>query len=286
MQFEFVKMEGTANDFLVTHGVLPETVDLVAAQASSICDRRRGVGGDGIIFVLPATRPDADIRMRIFNSDGSEAEMCGNGVRCFAQYVRDHGLFADSECHVETLAGIIRTRLIEGGVRVNMGIPVLDAPAIPTTQAAGRVVAHELTIDNRAFFVTAVSMGNPHCVIHVDAITDDLVLGVGPRLETHPFFPRKTNVEFIRVMNEREIEMRVWERGCGETAACGTGACGAVAAGIVKGLHGKAVTVHLPGGDLFVEWNGGDGDSLFMTGSARTVFTGSFDSDILAGETQ
>ena len=272
----FDKMEGIGNDFIVTHDFLPDEVAAISARAAGICDRRRGIGGDGLIFILPSDR--ADFRMRIFNSDGSEAEMCGNGIRCCVEYIRRKSLSSTRELAIETLAGIIGAEFGgDGLVRVDMGPPRLEADQIPVRAAKGSVVKMPLTLDNgRTFAVTAVSMGNPHAVIYSEELTDELVLGAGPRIETDPHFPRKTNVEFIKVLSAGEIRMRVWERGCGETQACGTGACAAVVSGILNGLHGNRVTVHLPGGDLFIEWSGDPHDPVYMTGPARTVFTGEY----------
>lgn len=203
--------------------------------------------------------------------------MCGNGIRCFALYANLLKLSDLKKLTVETLAGVISTELIDNNkVTVTMGFPVLNAPAIPVAQTSGTVIMKELKIDDRTFKINAISMGNPHAVIYVsDEITDTLVLGYGPKIETHPFFPRKTNVEFIKVLSPNEIQMRVWERGCGETQACGTGACASVVSGIINGLHEKSVTVHLPGGDLFISWGGSENDSVFMTGPARVAFKGS-----------
>ena len=270
----FIKMEGLSNDFLVTHEVTPESVQFVADQTITLCDRRRGIGGDGVILVLPSSK--ADFRMRIFNSDGSEPEMCGNGIRCCALYAKTMQLSIKQTLTFETGAGLISTELLEGGlIRVNMGSPILDAPKIPTTKANCRVLMHDLQVDCNSFKITAVSMGNPHAVIYVDEITDILVHTWGKKIENHPFFPKKTNVEFIKVLSHSEIEMRVWERGCGETHACGTGACAAAVSGILNHLHGNKVTVHLLGGDLQIEWDGSDSSPVFMTGPARIAFKGS-----------
>lgn len=274
-QMNFDKMEGIGNDFVVTHDYSPDEVAEVAAKAAVICDRRRGIGGDGLIFILRSDR--ADFRMRIFNSDGSEPEMCGNGIRCCAEYIRRKSLSAAQELSIETLAGIIVVQPGENGsVRVNMGQPRLDAGQIPVTAPRGRAIMMPIVVDGCEYRFTAVSMGNPHAVVYAGELTDDLVLGVGPRIETHQFFPKRTNVEFVNVVSNSEIRMRVWERGCGETQACGTGACAAVVSGILNGLHGKRVTVHLPGGDLKIEWSGDALDPVFMTGPAKTVFSGTY----------
>ncbi len=270
----FLKMEGLGNDFIVTHEVSLPLPFRIAQQAAVLCDRRRSIGADGLILILPSIT--ADFQMRIFNSDGSEAEMCGNGIRCCAVYVKKLRLSVKRSLSFETGAGSIATELTRNGlVRVTMGRPVLSAPQIPTMKIAGTVIMEDLPVDDRLFKVTAVSMGNPHAVIYDDHLTDELVHAWGKKIEIHPFFPKKTNVEFVKVLSQNEIRMRVWERGCGETLACGTGACASVVAGIINKLHGNKVTVHLPGGDLFVEWNGKETSPVYMTGPAKIVFKGS-----------
>jgi diaminopimelate epimerase len=277
----FLKMEGLGNDFIITHEIDPGAFDptvgakkLLPTLCAELCDRRRGIGADGVILILRSAK--ADFAMRIFNSDGSEAEMCGNGIRCCALYVRTMQLSDKQPLTFETGAGPISTELLEGGlVRVNMGPPILDAPKIPTAKSSCRVIMHELQVDCNSFKVTAVSMGNPHAVIYVDEITDDLVHHWGKKIENHPFFPKKTNVEFIKVLSNNEIQMRVWERGCGETQACGTGACAAAVSGIINHLHDNRVTVHLLGGDLLIEWDGSEASPVFMTGPAKIAFRGS-----------
>ncbi|MFW5775385.1 MAG: diaminopimelate epimerase, partial [Chitinivibrionales bacterium] len=250
----FVKMEGLANDFII---VKPEDDELrrkVFEQAVSICDRRRGIGADGIILVEESDK--ADFCMRIINSDGSEAEMCGNGIRCFSLYVHVYGFSSKHTLSIETGAGIIYTQKLDDGYKVTMRSPVLKASEIPTTGSADRVVQYPLTVDDKQYSITAVGMGNPHAVLYADDLSDDLVYGLGPRIESHSFFPNRTNVEFIRVEGPSEITMRVYERGCGETMACGTGACAAVVAGVLNKKHDNRVTVHLLGGDLEIEWDG------------------------------
>ena len=273
---KFVKMEGLGNDFIVTHGLTEEEHNTAINNASLLCDRRKGIGADGVIFILPAETEDADYRMSYFNADGGEAEMCGNGIRCFALYLNEMGLSDKKEFFVETLAGLIKTERIGDDIRVDMGAPVLDADKIPTKKADGQVIMEPIPVENREFRITAVSMGNPHAVIYADQLTDDLVLGFGPKLESHPFFPKKANIEFIKILSDDEIEMRVYERGCGETMACGTGACAAVVAGILNKKHSNKVTVHLLGGDLLIEWDGNPDHSVFMTGPANAVFKGEY----------
>lgn len=271
---KFAKLEGLGNDFIVTHEVTEADIPALRQRAPLLCDRRRGVGADSLILVLPPTSPAADFQMRTINADGSEAEMCGNGVRCLALYVNRAGLTDKAALAVETRAALIQTARTGDQVRVDMGRPILGAERIPTARRGGRVLMEPVRVEGRTFAVTAVSMGNPHAVIYADDLTDDLVLGFGPKLERHPFFPNRTNVEFVRVLSESAIQVRVFERGCGETAACGTGACASVVAGVLTQQHGHRVTVHLKGGDLLVEWDGDPAHPVFMTGPARWVFAG------------
>lgn len=271
----FSKLEGCANDFIVTHDTLAggnALVETIRKKTQELCDRRRGIGADGVLCVLPSK--NADYFMRIFNADGSEAEMCGNGVRCFTLYLKKEGLWDRPGLSVETLRGIIRTSWVGEQIRVDMGPPVLDAARIPTAKTSGRAIMEKINVDTKDFYVTAVSMGNPHGVIYADDLTDELVLGWGKKLESHPFFPKKANIEFVKVLSNTEIRMRVYERGCGETMACGTGACAAVVAGVINARHGKSVTVHLLGGDLLIEWDAGQNSPVFMTGPAKWVFKG------------
>jgi len=269
---KFVKMEGLANDFILTHHVSEENIDAIRKIAPMLCDRRRGIGGDGVILVLPSKT--ADYRMCIFNADGSEPEMCGNGIRCFALYVQKTGLWKKPGLSVETIAGVIKTEISGDRIKVTMGAPILDAPLIPVAKQSGQAIMEQLNVDGKNFQVTAVSMGNPHAVIYVDELTDEMVLGYGKKLESHPFFPKRTNVEFVKVLSDKEISMRVFERGCGETMACGTGACASVVSGVINKKHGKSVTVRLPGGDLFIEWDGELSHPVYMTGPAKWVFEG------------
>jgi diaminopimelate epimerase len=269
---KFVKMEGLANDFILTHHVSEENIDAIRKIAPMLCDRRRGIGGDGVILVLPSKT--ADYRMCIFNADGSEPEMCGNGIRCFALYVQKTGLWKKPGLSVETIAGVIKTEISGDQIKVTMGAPILDAPLIPVAKQSGQAIMEQLNVDGKNFQVTAVSMGNPHAVIYVDELTDEMVLGYGKKLESHPFFPKRTNVEFVKVLSDKEISMRVFERGCGETMACGTGACASVVSGVINKKHGKSVTVRLPGGDLFIEWDGELSHPVYMTGPAKWVFEG------------
>ncbi len=271
-------MHGIGNDFIVAHatGTHEGAALLGEKQAIALCDRRLGIGADGVIVIGPSQ--SADHRVTFYNSDGSQAEMCGNGIRCCALYVHLLGLTDKPSVLFETDAGpvAVETRA-DRMFRVTMGPPVLAAEKIPTAQPQGRVIMHRLTVATRTFSVTAVSMGNPHAVVYTDDPSDDLVLRAGPEIERHPFFPNKTNVEFVHVLSKSELRMRVWERGCGETPACGTGACAAAVAGILTGRSGSAVTVHLRGGDLYVEWNGSEASPVYLTGPAVVSFEGSTD---------
>jgi len=272
---EFSKVQGLGNDFIIIKD-LKEKINDYATLAKKVCHRNFGVGGDGLMVVLPSDK--ADFRMRIINSDGSEPEMCGNGIRCFAKYVYDEGLTKKEDLTVETLAGIIRPKLIiENGqvklVRVDMGEPRLLRQEIPAQGDVNTKVVNELlTVGDKEFAITCVSMGNPHCIIFTGN-ADALVDKYGPLAEVHPFFPRKTNVEFVEVLNKNEVKMRVWERGAGITLACGTGACATTVACVLNGKTERRVTVHLLGGDLEIEWSE-ENNRIYMTGPAERVFDG------------
>jgi len=275
----FVKMHGAGNDYVYIDGFSTHVAD-PAALAVAVSDRHFGVGSDGLILILPSSV--ADVRMRMFNSDGSEAEMCGNGVRCVAKYAYDHGLVKSRELTVETGAGVKTLQLFTGDagkveqVRVNMGPPRLSRGEIPLTgPATGTVVNEALTILDRTFAITCVSMGNPHCVIFVDAVADFPVATYGPLIETHPLFPRRTNVEFVEVVSRREVRQRTWERGAGETLACGTGASAVVVAGVLTGRTERSLRNVLLGGTLEMEWV--ENGPVFMTGPAVQVFAGEYD---------
>jgi diaminopimelate epimerase len=275
LTMKFVKLQGLANDFIVTADTLEGGATLleeIRGRSAFLCDRRRGIGGDGVLCVLPSKK--ADFAMRIFNADGTEAEMCGNGIRCFALYLKKTGLWDRPQCAVETLRGVVTTTWEGSRFRVDMGPPILNAPEIPVARAPGEVIMERITVDKKEFAVTAVSMGNPHAVIYADELTDELVLTYGKKLESHPFFPKKANIEFVKVISSSEIRMRVYERGCGETMACGTGACASVVSGVLNRKHGTKVTVHLLGGDLLVEWSGDRKSPVFMTGTAAWVYSG------------
>lgn len=274
---KFTKMHGAGNDYLYINCF--EAVDLgdIPSLAQAMSDRHFGAGGDGLVLIQPSERADA--RMRMFNADGSEAEMCGNAVRCVAKYVYDHGIAKKEELAIETGRGVLTLQCsvsVSGGkvdrVRVNMAEPILKSSDIPTALPGDPPVNAKLSVGGRDLEVTCVSMGNPHCVTFVDEVNDDWVLNIGPRIEVHEAFPRKINAEFIQVLSPSEVIMRVWERGSGETLACGTGACGAVVAGVLAGKNDRRVTVHLTGGDLEIEW--AETGEVYMTGPAAEIFTG------------
>lgn len=272
---KFTKMQGLGNDFILVDGSKEKLPENLGALSQRLCDRHFGIGADGLVVILPSQI--ADVRMRIFNSDGSEPEMCGNVIRCFARLVYDQNIVRKQTIKVETLAGIIVPELIfspDGAVsiRVDMGEPRLERSLIPMEGPPGQVVNEAIEIDGNTYKATCVSMGNPHCITFVPNVDDVLINDIGPKLETHPLFPRKTNVEFIHVLNKDEVNMRVWERGAGETLACGTGACATAVACVLNGLTNRAITVHLAGGDLFIEW--AENNHVYMTGPGQYVFSG------------
>lgn len=278
MEITFSKMHGTLNDFVVFDD-LDNAVSLTETQVSRLCDRRAGVGADGVIVVRRSST--ADFFMDYINADGSLAEMCGNGIRCLAKYAFDRGLTDKTTLPVETRAGIKILDLVTGPdrkvsrVRVDMGKPVFEPEKIPAQVQGVRtpILDHPLQVDGTTFGVNLVSMGNPHCVIVVDHAADDLPKRFGPLIEKHPLFPAKTNVEFIHVPAAGRVVMKVWERGSGETLSCGTGACASMVVAALKGLIGDTATVVLPGGELEIEWKG-MGSHVVMTGPAVTVYSG------------
>ena len=271
----FTKMHGIGNDYVYVSG-FDEQVDDPAALARAVSDRHFGVGGDGLILILPSDK--ADCRMRMFNADGSEAQMCGNGIRCVAKYVYDHGIARRTALTVETLAGVLELDLFvaDGAVdrvRVNMGEPRLQRAQIPMRGAPGEVINEPLRVNGAAFEVTAVSMGNPHCVVFVEDVRGFDVAHWGPLFEHHDAFPERVNTEFIQVRDRESFSMRVWERGSGETLACGTGAAAAAVACHLTGRTGRRVTGHLLGGPLELEWQASN-NQVLMTGPAVEVFSG------------
>jgi diaminopimelate epimerase len=270
-------MHGIGNDFVVINCLerpIPE--EQLAQVSRKLNDRKFGIGGDGLILVLPSKL--ADFRMRMFNPDGSEAEMCGNGIRCFAKYLYDRKLASDTHLRVETRAGVKTIKMLTRGgkvesVRVDMGQPRLRRSEIPMRgDDTERVVGEPLKVDGNRFQITAVSMGNPHVVIFDDNVKSLDLERLGPQIENHKAFPERTNVQFVQVCNSSEIILRTWERGAGITLACGTGACAAVVASALNNRTGKHVRVHLPGGDLVIEWTGDN--RVMMNGPAEEVFEG------------
>ncbi len=274
----FTKVHGLGNDFILVNK--NEAKDLprdLAGLAIKICNRYFGVGADGLVLIGPGE--EADLAMQIINSDGSEAEMCGNAIRCVAKYAYERGLVRKTKMAVETGAGIKLPELIINNgavtaVRVDMGEPYLEREQIPMTGLPGQVVNEPLVAGDDVFNITTVSMGNPHCVIFVPDIDAVPLENWGLRLETHPVFPRKTNVEFVQILNDNEVRMRVWERGAGPTLACGTGACATAVAAVLNGHTGRTVRVHLYNGALDIEWSADN--HIYMTGSAEQVFTGDY----------
>jgi len=272
MKLQFTKMQGLGNDFVVIDGIA-QPLALSPEQIRGIADRHFGVGCDQILVVESPTLPGVDLRYRIFNADGSEVEQCGNGARCFARFVRDRGLTAKDEIVVETAGGVIRLVVgSDGQVTVNMGRPRLEPDDIPFI-AAARAARYALSVDNLDLEIGAVSMGNPHAVLTVNAVDSAPVERLGPLVERHQRFPRRTNVGFMEVVGRAHLRLRVFERGVGETLACGTGACAAVVIARLQGLVDATVRVDLPGGSLRIHWDGED-EPVYMTGTAARVFEG------------
>jgi len=268
-------MHGLGNDFIIMEAPSWEEAGHYQTYARFLCHRNFGVGADGLIITGPDT--EMDIFMRIFNPDGSEPEMCGNGIRCVARYAHDHGLVKTNRIRVRTMAGprypelIINNRQVEA-IKVDMGEPEFKRENIPV-KGEGSNIGIRLQVDSKELVATTVSMGNPHCIIFVDEVDKTPVSTWGPLLEVHEMFPARTNVEFVQVINNEEIIMSVWERGTGLTLACGTGACASLVASVLNNKTGREATVHLPGGDLFIEWSQTD-NHVYMTGPAVEVFTG------------
>jgi diaminopimelate epimerase len=278
MDIAFTKYHGLGNDFILIDNRATTEPILTPDQAIQWCDRHFGIGADGVIFALPG-QAGTDYTMRIFNSDGSEPEMCGNGIRCLGRFVADLEIAetgsARPEYRIHTLAGLITPKLqASGQVTVDMGQPRLLANEIPTTLAAAdqQVVDLPLTVAGQTWQVTCVSMGNPHCITFVPDVAAIALSELGPQFEHHSAFPQRINTEFIQVVNSNYLKMRVWERGAGITLACGTGACAALVAGVLNGKCDRRATVELPGGNLEIEWTATG--QIYMTGPAQQVFTG------------
>ncbi|WP_445619973.1 diaminopimelate epimerase [Kushneria sp. Sum13] len=272
MMLHFTKMHGLGNDFMVVD-LVTQRARLDSERIRALADRRFGIGFDQLLLVEPPSRPDMDFRYRIFNADGSEVENCGNGARCFARFVLDQKLTARREIAVQTAGGNLLLKVADDGrVRVDMGAPRFAPSDIPLT-AETESHDYALDIDGETISLDALSMGNPHAVIDVESVEHAPVTTLGPRIEAHPRFPRRVNVGFLEIVSRQRVRLRVFERGVGETLACGTGACAAVVSGIRRGLLDQHVEVTLPGGNLSIEW-AGPGHSVIMIGPAERVFDG------------
>ncbi|MGE5675068.1 MAG: diaminopimelate epimerase [Mycobacterium leprae] len=279
----FTKMEGLGNDYIYVNNMaeqIPE--ERLPALAIAVSERHFGVGADGLIVILPPKTAGHDFRFRMFNADGSEGEMCGNGMRCFARYCYDRKLTQKTQLRVETLAGTIVPEIMPGpdgqvtGVRVDMGEPRLKRSLIPMTGAeAERVLDESLTVAGHTYQISAVSMGNPHVMIYVDDVESVDLAGIGPQIEHHPLFPRRTNVHFVQAISRSELKMRTWERGSGITLACGTGASAVLVATNLLGRCDREALIHLPGGDLRIKWDEAS-NHVFKTGPATFVCDGQF----------
>ena len=274
---KFTKMHGTGNDYIYVNGLV-ETIENPAEFAIQYSDWHKGIGSDGLVMILASET--CDFRMRMFNADGSESEMCGNASRCIGKYVYDKGLTNKTTLTLETLAGVKALQLFIGAdqkvekVTVDMGEPILDAALIPVTSDKNRVINEPLAFNSEIQYnITTVSMGNPHAVIFTTDILQLDLPKIGPVIENATIFPRRTNTEFIEVLTNNHVKMRVWERGSGETMACGTGACASVVAGVLNGLISRRTTVELLGGELTIEWKEED-NHVYLTGGATTVFEG------------
>lgn len=274
---KFTKMHGIGNDYIYVNG-FEETIEDPTEFAIRWSDRHKGIGSDGLVLILPST--DSDFRMRMFNADGSESEMCGNASRCIGKFVYDKGMTKKTNISLETLAGVKKLRLFLGNdgkvntVTVDMGEPILESSLIPTTIEKSKIVNESIYFNSSIqYHITCVSMGNPHAVIFTSEINKLDLPKIGSVIENAPIFPRRTNVEFIEILSGDRIKMRVWERGSGETMACGTGACASVVASVLNGLSARKTTVELLGGELTIEWNAFD-NHVYLTGGATTVFEG------------
>lgn len=270
----FCKMHGLGNDFILLNG-MDNPIDDYTQLAQKLCHRNLGIGADGILIVLPSKI--ADIRMRIINSDGSEANMCGNGIRCFAKYVFEKKIIAKEKFTIETFAGIIKPELMIqnnkiSAIKVDMGKPNLERAEIPMLGKKGAVISEPIKVDNETYSITSMLMGVPHSMIFVDNIDSAPVESLGPKIEKHESFPKKTNVNFVEVLNRKEISVKTWERGAGLTYACGTGSCASVVASYLTGQTDRNVTVHLKYGDLVIDFL--EDNTVFMTGPAEEVFCG------------
>jgi len=272
---KFTKMHGLGNDYIYVN-CFYENINNPSALAKCLSDRHFGIGSDGLVLILSSAK--ADFRMRMFNLDGSEAEMCGNAIRCVGKYVYDNGFTNKTTVEVETLAGIkVLGLTVKNGkvaqVRVDMGEPILDTQKIPVNSELDRFIAQPVEIEGKIYPITCVSMGNPHAVTYVEDVSKFPLEQIGPRMETHSLYPKKVNAEFVQVIDRSTLKMRVWERGAGETLACGTGACAVLVSSVLNGLSTRKAAVQLLGGDLTIEWNEKN-NHVYMTGPAVKVFDG------------
>jgi len=272
MKIEFTKMHGLGNDFVVINAI-SQAVNLSTEQIVWLADRHFGIGCDQLLLVEKSTIAEAEFRYRIFNADGGEVEQCGNGARCFAIFVRQQGLTTNTQIAVETAGGLIELNVLDDQVTVKMGVPDFQPQSLPFL-AQNPAESYDLMVNGAEYAIGAVSMGNPHAVMPVDDLDAVDIDTLGRAIESHDLFPNRVNAGFMQVINRQEIRLRVFERGAGETQACGTGACAAVAVGRKLGLLDDTVTAHLRGGDLTIQWPG-EGQNLLMTGPATTVFNGS-----------
>lgn len=272
---KFTKMQGAGNDYIYINA-LSQHIENPSQLAVKLSNRNFGIGSDGLVLILPSQT--CDFRMQMFNSDGSEAEMCGNASRCVGKYVHDNELTSNTEITLETKAGTKYISLLEGDktarkITVDMGEPILEPTLIPVEVAEEPVLEYPINIDGKEWKISCVSMGNPHAVVFTKNIKDLDLTSIGPKFEKHPLFPRKTNTEFIEILDRNTLNMRVWERGAGETLACGTGACAAAVAAVLNNYCDRDITIHLLGGDLNMKWNK-ENNHVYMTGEAVTVFEG------------
>lgn len=274
---KFTKMQGCGNDYVYVNGFTEKIADK-PAFVKAVSDRHFGVGGDGAIFINPSE--EADFEMEMYNADGTRAEMCGNGIRCVAKYVYDKGLTDKEQISIVSFGNVKYVDLyvkegLVSSVRVNMGEPILEAEKVPVKSAMKRSVDEPVTVNGKEYRMTCVSMGNPHAVVFMEDVANLDIASVGPLFENHQVFPNRTNTEFVEVVDRTHVNMRVWERGTGETLACGTGCCATVVAGVLNGLTEEKVTVRVLGGEIEIQWDREE-NLVYMTGPAATVFEGEF----------
>ncbi len=274
---KFTKMQGCGNDYVYVNGFTEKIADK-PAFVKAVSDRHFGVGGDGAIFINPSE--EADFEMEMYNADGTRAEMCGNGIRCVAKYVYDKGLTDKEQISIVSFGNVKYVDLyvkegLVSSVRVNMGEPILEAEKVPVISAMKRSVDEPVTVNGKEYRMTCVSMGNPHAVVFMEDVANLDIASVGSLFENHQVFPNRTNTEFVEVVDRTHVNMRVWERGTGETMACGTGCCATVVAGVLNGLTEEKVTVRVLGGEIEIQWDREE-NLVYMTGPAATVFEGEF----------